>query len=407
MRARVLATALAIAALELAGAACQRTTTTPEVADALASPQASAVPAPFANTPTATTTSTVALFEAGPPPVPIRGDDPLPADALPREVVGYTLSAVLRAHEVHAPPRTPDVNVQAIEAARRKMEPRFAIDLSPTRMRVVLAGPGFPLPADTELRARTDRFGHVVVWPGGGSYRPVGPGTLRALLSERRFDVAPLSTPDVVAKDEAGKRIGIRTRRVEIVTRAAKGLMDVGRLPDLGEGGVLLCRMLLDMMNGAPGAPTCGADELPLRAEISWTGQGGVHFEVTGVLRRPDMATGPLATPPGGATYTRAPMPIGGVTPMLAAVDLATLRQGAPGEEGLVLSNPTRELRMFLLDGIPVALVAPNATDTLRGLPPGKYVAQWRTFLGEEIELPVTQQVPGISTAGTVDAGSR
>lgn len=410
MRARVVVAALVVSAAELAGVACQRGAPAPEVADARASPQASAVPAPFANTPTATTspTPTAAPLEAGPPPVPIRGDAPLPADALPREVVGYTLSAVLRAREVNAPPHGPEVNDKAIEVARKKTEPRFVMDLSQSRMRVALAGTGFPLPADTELRARTDRYGHVLVWPGGNAYRPLGLGSVRAALSERRFDVAPLSPPEITPREDGGKRIGIKTRRVEIVTRAAKGILEIGRLPDLGEGGVLLCRLLLDVMTAAPGSSACGLDELPLRAEISWSGQGGVLFEVTGVLRRPDMPTSALLTPPAGATYTAAPMPTSGILPILSVEDLASLRAGTgdPGE-GLVLYNPTRELRVLHLDGVPAAFVAPGAREALRGPRAGRYLAQWRTFLGEEIEPPTTQLVPGVSSAAATDAGAR
>ena len=41
----------------------------------------------------------------------------------------------------------------------------------------------FPLPLGTELRARQDRYGHLLVWKGGTEYRVLPPGTLRAMLA--------------------------------------------------------------------------------------------------------------------------------------------------------------------------------------------------------------------------------
>ena len=61
---------------------------------------------------------------------------------------------------------------------------------------------------------------------------------------------------------------------------------------------------------------------------------------------------------------------------------------------------------MLYVDGLPAAWAAPNARGELHGLKRGKYVAQWRTFLGDAIEQPVTQTVPGTAQVGAVpDAG--
>ena len=151
------------------------------------------MPAPLANTPTLEPPARPSIVtpEGGPPPSPFRGDVPLAPDTLARETVGYTLSAVMKQADLSGPPRAPEVNAAGLDAARKKTELRLAIELAPSRMRVALLGAGWMLPAETELRARSDRYGHVVVWPGGGAYRPLAPGTLRALIGERRFDVAP------------------------------------------------------------------------------------------------------------------------------------------------------------------------------------------------------------------------
>jgi hypothetical protein len=386
--------------------------------DATASPQASAMPAPLAIAPTGVASAVaLAMPEGGPPPLPFRGDLPLAADSAARETVGYTLSAVMKPGEVSGPLRAPEVNAAGLDAARRKTELRLAIDLSASRMRVVLLGAGWVLPPETELRARSDRYGHVVVWAGGAQYRPLAPGTLRALLGERRFDVAPITPADVVPKDEVGKRIGIRTRKVDVVTRAAKATFEIGRLPELGEGGTLLCRVLLDLMNAPPSTALCADGELPVRAELHWTGRGSIGFELTGVLKRDkaDATSTSLLVPAAGATFTSSPLPVSGVRAALEPAELTAFRTGPvevqtganPPSDGLLVVNATDQLRVLHVDGIPVAWAAPGAKELLLGLPRGRYIVQSRTFLGEAFEAPVTQVVPGQVQLGVGDAGAR
>lgn len=379
--------------------------------DASASPQASAEPAPLAVVPPRVASAVAAAPEGGPPPSPLRSDEAPPVDTYGRDTVGWTLSAVLRPGDLPAPPRGPEVSGAGLDAARKKTEPRLAIDLSATRMRVVLAGSGFVLPPDTELRARADRYGHVVVWPDGATYRTVAPGALRALLGERRFDVAPIGSADIVPSEEAGKRIGVRTRRVEVTTRAASATFEIGRQDGLGEGGVLLCRMLLDLMNAPPQAAVCAADELPMRAELRWTGHGSLGFDVTGMLKRTDMPQAALLVPPPTASFSTRSPAAAGVALALGPQELAALRTGpvdvpkVPGVDGLVIQNATVQLRVLVLDGVPIAWAAPGAREEISGLLPGRYVAQWRTFLGDAVEAPQAITVPGFAQIGVVDAG--
>lgn len=386
--------------------------------DATASPQASAMPAPLALAPTAVaSTLAVVMPEGGPPPMPLRADQPLAADTVARETVGYTLSAVMKQGDISGPLRAPEVNAAGLDAARKKTELRLAVDVSASRMRVVLLGTGWVLPPETELRARSDRYGHVVVFPGGASYRPLAPGTLRALIGERRFDVAPITPAEVSPKDEVGKRIGIRTRKVEVATRAAKATFELGRLPDLGDGGILVCRLLLDLMNAPPSTALCADSELPVRAELRWTGKGSIGFELTGVLKRDkvDAASTALLVPPSGAVFAATPLPTAGVHGALAPAELAAFRTGpvevqagshAPSE-GLVVANATDQLRVLHVDGVPAAWAAPGAKDVLPGLPRGRYIVQSRTFLGDAFDAPITQTVPGQVQLGATDAGAR
>lgn len=388
--------------------------------DATASPQASAMPAPLANTPTSTASAVVvATPEGGPPPVPLRGDAALGPDSLARDTLGYSLSAIVKQGDVTGPPRAPEVNGAGLDAARKKTELRLAVDLGSSRMRVALLGAGWLLPMETELRARSDRYGHIVVWPGGATYRPLAPGSLRALFGERRFDVAPMTPAEVTPKDDVGKRIGIRTRKVEVATRAAKAVFEIGRLPDLGDSGTLLCRLLLDLMNAPPSSAVCNEGELPMRAEVHWTARGSIAFEVTGVLKREkitDVPTGALLVPPSSAQFSVLPLPTGGVHAMLSPPEITAFRTGpvdVPGPapagitDGLVVANTTDQLRLLHVDGIPVAWLAPGSRELLPGFQRGRYIVQFRTFLGETFEPPVTQTVPGLAQVGAGDGGAR
>lgn len=391
--------------------------TNPSVADtpdARESPQASAVPAPLATVPTTTASAPGPVTLTGATSaVPLRGDERLGGEPLSRDPVGYTLSAAFHASELIGPPRAPEVNQAGIEAARKRTELRLAIDLTPARMRVAIVGTGFVLPPETELRARVDRPGHVVVWPGGTTYRPLPPGALRALFGERRFDVAPITAAELTPRDDPGKHIGIRTRKVEVATRAANATFEIGKLLDAGEGGPLLCRMLLDLVNALPSTPLCAADEVPVRAELRWTSRGSISFELTGVLRKTDVPSIPV--PPSAASYAPGAPPASAVHPMLAPAELAAFRLNpidvpTPANtrtEDLVVWNPTVQLRVLYVDGVPVAWAAPGARDTLVGLQRGKYVMQWRTFLGDAVDAPFVQVVPGVVEVGNPDAGPR
>jgi hypothetical protein len=106
---------------------------------------------------------------------------------------------------------------------------------------------------------------------------------------------------------------------------------------------------------------------------------------------------------------------------MLGKGDLAALRNGPvdvpvargpdagppPPEAGLLLSNATDGLRVAWLDGVPVAWVAPGGSVLLPSLVHGRYVLQWRSFLGDAWEAPQTAIVPGRADLGSADLGSR
>jgi hypothetical protein len=338
----------------------------------------------------------------------------------PKELAGYALQAVVRTGEGPPAPKGAEVNVPAIEAARRKTEAHMALELSQTRARFVLST-GFVLPPATELRARVDRYGHLVFWPGEDTYGVAQPGSLRALLGERRLDVAPLSPAEVTFAGEGSRRLGVRTRRIEVATRAAKATLELGVFREAGEGGVLVCRALLDLMGAAPSTAACGSDEVPLHSELRWMTRGVLTFDATSIVRRTDLPAQDLATPPPSAVFVSAPPQVPPAETILTRAELASfrtapidlpataLRDAQPllPEAGLVLVNSTDELRVAWLDGVPVAWLAPGAREALPSLVRGRYVVQWRTFLGDTWQPPETIVVPGTSEAGGADAGGR
>jgi hypothetical protein len=377
--------------------------------DAAASPQASAQPAPLANAPTTTASaSAAAALDGGPPPTPMRPDQPLLAEATTgRESPGYTLSATLHVEGAPASPKGPEYAPAAFEAARKKTEARFTIDLSSSRLRVALDGGGFVLPQGVELRSRADRFGHVVMSADGASYRIAAPGALHALFGERRLDVAPLSTAELGPPADGARRLGYRTRRVEVATRAATATFEIAKVADAGEGGELLCRLLLDLVNAPPSTPLCTIDEVPMHAELAWTTRGVVVFDAVSIVRRLDLAPAQLAAPPSSAAFAWGPIPTEGASVLLTPAELAAMRPLAPNEPRatLVFLNVSDVLRFLYVDGVPVAWAAPGARGELRDLGKTHYAVEWRSFFGDAADPSRVVTPPAITEAGSSDAG--
>ncbi len=375
------------------------------------SPQASAEPAPIA-TPLALSANLSP--EAGPPPTPMRGDMAIEPEASGKDLAGYTIGVVIRLPDAPAVPPGPPVNASVIDAIRKQNEPRFTIDLTPTRMRMQLTSPGFMLARDSELRSRVDRYGHLFLTPDLATYRVLAPGSLRALFAERRADVSPLSPAEVSLLGDGPTRLGYKTRKAEVHSRAGKGKFEIARVPDLGDGGALVVRALLDWMNAPPQVSVVGPDELPVHAELHWSTRGALFVEVTSIVKRTDLAAQSMAVPPSGASFvTGALAPVAGEL-RVEPKDLSSLHTGpidlgpeaaSTASGSLALVN-TRELPRFAwIDGAPVAWVAPEGRLELASLPRGRYQLEWRTFLDDSAEGPKTLTVPAL--AQPTDAGAR
>jgi len=419
--------ALASAALgALAAGGCRGNSSPPDPLAAPASPQASAIPAPLANVPTMIPSAPSPLLspDAGPPPAPMRADQPVPPDPAGRELAGYTLEASLRAADLPPLAKGGEISGAGMEAARKKTEPRLTIDLSAARARLTIASAGFVLPEGSEIRARSDRYGHLVILAEGvaasSTYRIAPPGAMRALLGERRLDVAPLSPAEIGAAAEGARRLGYRTRKVDVGTRAGRATFEIGRVTDAGDGGALVCRALLDLLGALHATPLCGADDVPLRVEIRWRDERpALVFEATSIVRRLDLPAAILAAPGPGLAFARGPLPGPTSEIFLGPSELAALRSGpqdiaahaagaAAGDvhARLTLVNETDELRYAWLDGVPIAWVGPGSRAETSALYRGRYAVEWRTFLGDAPHAPRTASLPAtVEVAPPADAG--
>jgi len=408
---------------------CRAASVSTDPPGAATSPQAKAEPAPLVSPPSLASSTSVASpgSDARPEPAPLRIDEPIAPDVLrevvrepggkestreARELAGYMLQAVMRSGEGPAAPRAPEVNAAAIDSAKRKTEARLTIEISASRARFVIAS-GFVLPQGTELRARVDRYGHLLFWPGEPTYRVVQPGALRALVGERRLDIAPLAAAEVRSGGE-GRRLNLRTRHIEIWTRAGRASLELALLREAGDGGSLVCRFLLDLMSASPSASPCATDEVPLHAELRWATRGALTFDVSSIARQIDIPPQDLAVPPAGLGFVEGPPAAQPYEVLLQKAELAAFRTApidAPPaavrdarqpEAGLVLANSTDELRLAWIDGVPVAWLGPGERIALPSLLRGRYAVQWRTFLGDSWEPADALTVPGTSEVGAL-----
>ncbi len=358
---------------------------------------------------------------APPPPKPLRAnqalDEELPSTVEPS---GVRLSARWLWSALPEPAQSPERSTEGIEAARAltALEQRF--DISATgRMRVEFVGRGLPLPPKTELRARHERYGALLLWPAQKHYRPIVAGALRNLYGERRVDVSPLAKATV--RDEGdGKRLGFETRKLRLSGGIGQLALELAEVPEARLGAALLCRMMVEMVGLHPSSQACRGDKtLPLAAQLFWKtdpkAKADISFEVTSVTRHAELSSAKLAFPPRRARFVPSGLPgaPGGV--LLNKSHLQGLRSsgtnapdppepGAP-KEGMVASNQSDLLLYLLLDGIPVAYVRPWRELPVAGLRNGRYTVQWRTFLGEMVGPVAQRDLPAKIVYGSLDAG--
>jgi hypothetical protein len=432
------ARAAALALLAVAAtAACEPTTPPRGTADAGASPNASILPSPLATEapelPDASAPPADAGFaglavdsagrlvipDAGVPlPGPLHPEAEIPAESPPsRDVGGVSLDGVFRWRDVPSPPKAPEISADGLREAGKLTALSWKIDVSETgRMRIDFTSRALPLPTHAEIHARADRYGNLVLWPNATEYRVIPPGALRAVLGERRVDVMPLAVSAPKAQGE-GKCLGVATRKVEVSSPLATLKLELGKVAEAGEGGALLCRALVEIAGVDPKTPACQPGEVPLSAAYAWQQGGGITFEITALTKRTDLSTNNLLTPPPGASRSAAGLPAVPHGIFLSRDEIAAFRTGkldlpppadpaAPGE-GFLAVNHADMLMYLLVDGIPVVAVPAASERYVIGPPRGRYVFQWRTFLGEKVDPPQTVELPArVIHGGNPDAGA-
>lgn len=345
--------------------------------------------------------------EAGPPaPRPFRPDSKLTTDALTREEqVGLTLQAAFVPRALPKPPQAAEVFQPGIDAAAKATGPLVGITMTAIgRMKLIFESRALPLSYHAELRARFDRYGTLVFWPGSTRYRVAPAGALRTVLGERRVDVTALS-PGQKTLSSDGKRLGNPTRDVELVSPLGRVKLELARFPEAGLGGPLLCRALVEMMGIDPASPECLPEEVPLAASFDWVGGGGLDFVVSSLEKRSDLSPGEILVPPPAAERSEDGLPetLDGV--LLSQDELKAFRtmaveahtnDPAAPPDGLIADNGRDQPMTLYLDGVPVVTVPALDRRYIVGPKQGRYVAQWRTFLGDRVEDPQPVEVPSI-----------
>jgi hypothetical protein len=260
----------------------------------------------------------------------------------------------------------------------------------------------FPLAADTRLQARYSNLGHYLVWPARTRYRVLPTGTLRALLRERRVDVTPILAIEPT-RQKTQRRFGFSTDEFRFQNERGRLTLHLSSTPDAGRGGVLLCRLLLELLAISPETQACAADTLPTWARFDFAGSGALIFVVDSFATRHDDLRR-LEIPPAAAALSD-----GLPEPPERVVKADTLLRFARSGE-LVrtrLRNSTPYVLLALFDGLPLAVVTPNASRQQVDLALGSYLLSWRTFFGEDVGH--SQNVPlsrdSVLTPGTPDAG--
>jgi hypothetical protein len=338
-------------------------------------------------------------------PRPLEAGAPLPSDELPRDPQpGVVFELVLVPRDVPAPPKAPEVGAEGLTAAAKLTAPVLKVSALPTgRLRVVVASRAMPLAFGSELRARHDRWGHVLVWPDATLARPLPAGTLRATLGERRVDATPLVAGKIV-EGSPSKRLGQTVRVVDVESPLGKLRLELAPMPEAGLGGPLLCRALVELVGVDPSSAACRPDELALAATIAWVDGGGIDFVARAIDKRTDLPPGEGLLSPPGATLTRDGLPDAADGVYLTPTELAVFRKKpielapAPSavREGFVADNARDAWMMLWLDGVPVVGVPAGAQRYVLGTLPGRYAAQWRSFLGDRVEPVELRELPGV-----------
>lgn len=176
------------------------------------------------------------------------------------------------------------------------------------RLRLVLHSPTFPLPNRSEIRARADRLGYLVVWPDQRSYRVVPPGALRAVFADRRVDRTPFVEPQSVSEKQ-GNRLGKDTSIRTLKTPIGKVVLESVDVKELPYAGPLLCSTLLELARVRGTPSVCGMGQLPVHFEINWANGETFVLSVLSWGAVSDLLLDHFRTPPDLPIFKRGELP--------------------------------------------------------------------------------------------------
>jgi len=182
---------------------------------------------------------------------------------------------------------------------------------------------------------------------------------------------------------------------------------------NVGTGGPLLCRILLELVGANPDSAVCEESRLPVRASFEWNGGGKLTFQVSSLLIRPDFHPSAFTIPPTTAELTDTGIPLNPNRAILTDEQLKAFRtraispatrtdpqsHGAPSE-GVIAVNQSDTLQAIVIEGVPVAWIPPHNELHIAGPRHGKYKGQWQSFLGTTEQEPFEFIAPARITNG-------
>lgn len=387
-----------------------------------ASPNASILPQPLATKPTQpdaarSVATDLRQRSATPvePPRHAREDVPLtdvpverpaPSSSVRVEPRPPTTNGLFLTFTVGWPGRPVSVKNRALADDRRPVSaPKVLATVAPHgRALLEIGGAGLSLPKGAQIGARADLLSYVLLWPEGARYRILPQGTVRALWAERRADVTPLAAPSKVEPQPPGRFQAIATRRELIDGQLAQLALEQVDDADAGLGGPLVCRWLLELA-GLLATPTgpCRPDSVPVRADFTWKSGGKLELHAD-ELKRVVLALDALRVPPPRAVFDREHLPLADKALLGDEAIARLVPDAAPSSSaaaaappGLLARNDEYVYRQLLIDGVPVALVAPRAEVALRTLPSGVHSIAWADLLGSPVQArqqPVPSALP-------------
>jgi hypothetical protein len=314
--------------------------------------------------------------------------DPPPHDS---GATGTRLFARLRWLDLPPFPRLPETNPEALARLRDSLSFELKVELSPAgRLSMSFASDAFVVPQGSEIRSRLDRFGHLLFWANGSRYTVLPAGTLRALLTERRLDSAPLVKPKLAALG-TGTQLALPSEKLELSTPLGRLVLEEVLL-NVGASGKLLCRVLAELIAADPSSNACERPLTPVRAELFTRAGGHLSFEVHKLER--DRPLEARLVPPPDTLFQPSELPEREPDLVAGEERLRELRlralprsekpePGAP-KQGLLVQNRSDVLRYLLIDGAIAARIPARAELHLNALLPGKYAIVTLDFLGDD-----------------------